>query len=396
MTDPAALNAQGLQALRAGNSAAAVALLARAAAADPASPLLWYNLATAHHASGATDAERGALDAALDIDPYFGHALLAKARLHEAAGDATAAIEHYQRLLAATPPDAAHGPGFAAGLAHARAQVAAVGAAMAARLEADLGPLLDAQRPEDTLRFQHCVEVGLGKRQVYNPQPLVLHYPYLPPEQFLPRAHFPWLAELEAATPIIRAELQALLDSGGEGFAPYVAYPAGAPVNQWAELNHSDKWSAQFLTQHGVPQDAVRARCPQTAAVLDSLPLFDCPGRGPVAFFSLLRPASHIPPHTGATNIRTIVHLPLIVPEGCAFRVGNETRPWREGEAFAFDDTIEHEAWNPTNALRAVLIIDCWNPHLTEIERELLRRYCATIDASSTSGALGLKGFGAG
>ncbi len=80
--------------------------------------------------------------------------------------------------------------------------------------------------------------------------------------------------------------------------------------------------------------------------MLDSLPLFDLEGRGPVAFFSLLKPHTQIPPHTGATNIRTIIHLPLIVPDGCEFRVGNETRPWVEGEAFAFDDTIEHEAWN--------------------------------------------------
>jgi hypothetical protein len=38
--------------------------------------------------------------------------------------------------------------------------------------------------------------------------------------------------------------------------------------------------------------------------------------------------------------------LPLIVPPGCFFRVGNEVREWREGALFIFDDTIEHEAWN--------------------------------------------------
>ena len=82
------------------------------------------------------------------------------------------------------------------------------------------------------------------------------------------------------------------------------------------------------------------------------------------------------------TNTRAIVHLPLIVPADCGFRVGGETRAWVEGEAFAFDDTIEHEAWNESNQPRVVLILDVWNPHLTAVERDLLRAYYAAADAS--------------
>jgi aspartyl/asparaginyl beta-hydroxylase (cupin superfamily) len=70
------------------------------------------------------------------------------------------------------------------------------------------------------------------------------------------------------------------------------------------------------------------------------------------------------------------------VPEGCGFRVGGETRLWREGEAFAFDDTIEHEAWNESNSLRAVLIFDVWNPHLTKVEQTMLQRFYSVADAS--------------
>ena len=80
------------------------------------------------------------------------------------------------------------------------------------------------------------------------------------------------------------------------------------------------------------------------------------------------------------------MHLPLIVPPGCGFRVGGETREWREGEAFAFDDTIEHEAWNDSDQLRAVLIFDVWNPHLTELERNLLGQFFAAADASGFGG----------
>lgn len=45
-------------------------------------------------------------------------------------------------------------------------------------------------------------------------------------------------------------------------------------------------------------------------------------------------------------NTRLICHVPLIVPPGCHFRVGNDVRQWEKGKAWVFDDTIEHEAKN--------------------------------------------------
>jgi aspartyl/asparaginyl beta-hydroxylase (cupin superfamily) len=70
--------------------------------------------------------------------------------------------------------------------------------------------------------------------------------------------------------------------------------------------------------------------------------------------------------------------LPLIVPEGCWFRVGGETRHWKRGEAFVFDDTIEHEAMNPTDELRVVFIFDIWHPDLSQVERDAVK---AVIEA---------------
>ncbi|HPB65108.1 MAG TPA: aspartyl/asparaginyl beta-hydroxylase domain-containing protein [Spirochaetales bacterium] len=84
---------------------------------------------------------------------------------------------------------------------------------------------------------------------------------------------------------------------------------------------------------------------------------------------------------TGVTNTRAIVHLALDIPPGCGFRVGGETREWIEGKAFAFDDTIEHEAWNTSDAPRAILILDCWNPHLCEGERAAITAWFAASDA---------------
>jgi aspartyl/asparaginyl beta-hydroxylase (cupin superfamily) len=118
---------------------------------------------------------------------------------------------------------------------------------------------------------------------------------------------------------------------------------------------------------------------------LSKLPQAQVPLRSPSALFSVLQPHTRIPPHTGVTNARTIVHLGLIVPEKCGFRVGGETREWHEGQAFAFDDTIEHEAWNDSDQLRAVLILDVWNPHISPPERELVNRFFEAADASGLS-----------
>ena len=88
--------------------------------------------------------------------------------------------------------------------------------------------------------------------------------------------------------------------------------------------------------------------------------------------FSLLAPNTAIPPHVGVSNARLVCHLPLIVPDGCWFRVGSETRLWQKGEAFVFDDTIEHEALNPSDELRVVLIFDVWRPDLDPVERKAI------------------------
>jgi aspartyl/asparaginyl beta-hydroxylase (cupin superfamily) len=93
----------------------------------------------------------------------------------------------------------------------------------------------------------------------------------------------------------------------------------------------------------------------------------------PTAFFSILDPNTRIPAHTGITNTRCTVHLPLIVPPNCGFRVGATTREWVPGEAWVFDDTIEHEAWNLSDTPRAILIFDVWNPLLTPAERDMIQ-----------------------
>ena len=106
--------------------------------------------------------------------------------------------------------------------------------------------------------------------------------------------------------------------------------------------------------------------------------------RTPAVLFSKLEPGAHIPPHHGMLNCRLICHLPLIVPDGCWLRVGNETREWQEGKLLIFDDSIEHEAKNPSGEMRIILLFDIWRPELSEAERQGISAIFDAIDTFQT------------
>ncbi|MBA2918502.1 tetratricopeptide repeat protein [Sphingomonas sp. MAH-20] len=379
---PQALNSLGTQALARSDFAAARNYFARAAAADPGEPVLWLNLARACRELGDDDGELAALDRVLAIDARAFVALLRKAHLFQRTGQNARAALHWGQAGAVAPPDEQLSPEIRAMLDEGRAFAVAHNARFGGVIDGAMGDALAAASPRDRRRVGAAIDAMLGRRQVYANVCEGMTFPFLPADEFFDREHFPWMSELEAAAPAIRAELKDLLDKGDEGFAPYVQYPSGYPESKWSELDHSERWSAYFLWRHGKRIDDHCARCPQTAAAVEKLPLADHAGRAPTVFFSLLHPRTRIPPHTGVTNARTIVHLGLIVPEKCGFRVGGETREWQEGQAFAFDDTIEHEAWNDSDELRAVLILDVWNPHITQTERDLVNRFFQAADAS--------------
>lgn len=376
-------NAEGLAAMQVGDSASAIVAFARATTADPLAIPLWRNLAHAHRLAGDSSGERAALDRALSLDRLDLVAQLRMAQLLQRSGDETAALLAWNGVFQL----AAHQPGeLAPVLAKELEDGQDYCSALQARLGSQADALLTAGRAQwdetENRRITAFVDRALGRRSIYHNECAGLHYPFLPADEFFDRRHFAWLAGLEAQTAAIRAELIALLDDPGEALRPYVRIEEGAPESKWSKLDHSLDWGACFLWEHGVPNLPVHQRCPVTAATLDQLPLLRIPGRGPAAFFSILRPRSHIPPHHGVTNTRAIVHLPLIVPPGCSFRVGAETREWVEGAAFAFDDTIEHEAWNNSDDLRAVLILDAWNPHLSGAERDAIGQYITRSDAA--------------
>jgi aspartate beta-hydroxylase len=370
--DPLVLNAVGAQALRAGDAAGARKFLERAIAGDAKNPGFWVNLASAYRGLNDADAELATLEKALVLAPRHILALLQKGSLFERQGkQKKAAVAYHAALLCM--PGVSLPRALKPVIDHAVEAVRANNRALEGFLQERLREARSRVGAERLDRFEDCLDVLLGKKRVYVQQPTFLNFPYLPALQFYPRHEFAWLAALEAATEDIRRELLGVLAEDTGGLEPYIAYPDGVPLDQWAELNRSPRWSAYFLWREGTPVGQHLTRCPRTAAALEQVPRPQIPAHAPGAFFSLLRPKTRIPPHTGVTNTRVTVHLPLVVPPGCHFRVGSETREVRAGEAWVFDDTIEHEAWNDSDETRAILIFDIWNPFLSASERELLR-----------------------
>lgn len=360
--DPEAHNALGNLALYDRDAVAAEKHFRAAIEADPGQPALLFNHAAAARGAGMVAAAAQSLRTALEIDPYFVQAIYQLAVLYEEAGDLLSAAQLYRNLVDVAPPEVQADPRFASALAQARSVIDRDNAALAARID-------DSGTPPSE-RMREALDALLGRGRIYVSEPTFLTIPRLPALPFLPRSMTPWLEELEAATDDIERELRAVLAAEDTTqFVPYVANPPGTPANQWEPLDHSPDWGALFLWKHGQKDEDNAARCPVTASIIKRMPTPDLAGRAPNAFFSLLKPKTRIPPHTGVTNARLTCHLPLIVPEGCGFRVGAETREWRRGEAWVFDDTIEHEAWNESDQPRIILIFDVWHPMLEAAER---------------------------
>lgn len=364
--------------LRGGDRNGALALLTQATQAEPENHDLQLNLAMAQRASGNLRGSLTALNAALAADPYSFLAMLSKGSILEQMEKPRLAADVYRDALRIAPTDGNTPPALKAPLERAREVVEQQAQALAGHLHETLADLRGTGESSELRRFDESINVLAGTQRIFNAEPVQLHYPRLPAIPFFDRSYFPWMEQLEDSTDTIREELMALLEQGLPGFSPYVQYAPGTPENQFAPLNHNERWSSLWLWKDGERQEEAMARCPKTTEILEDLPLCDQPGFAPTALFSALAPKTKIPPHTGSTNTRLLVHLPLVLPGPAGFRVGNETREWRMGEAWAFDDTIEHEAWNDADETRVIMIFDTWNPLLSEEERALVRKLLTT------------------
>ncbi|HEY4128375.1 MAG TPA: aspartyl/asparaginyl beta-hydroxylase domain-containing protein [Gammaproteobacteria bacterium] len=375
-----ALSFVATAALQGGDVGRAVRLLEQAVTAHPGNANLHKNLGIAYRA--ADDASRAlqAFAQALALKPDLLAAWFNQGAVLDELGRRDEALSAYMRAF-----ETAETSGLFLDVARIPSGIRALAEKAFARLRdarhevfrAALAPLEREHGRLALERVWHCLESYLGLRPAIPlpamQRPTFMTFPGLPARAWYERGEFPWMADLERHTVVIREELRAVL-AKEEGFRPFIQMPRGHPgAAYWDSLNDSPNWNAFFFYRDGQRFTDNHARCPVTSAALDAAPLNRVADHSPEALYSILTPGAHIPPHTGVINVRLVVHLPLIVPPDCGIRAGSETRGWTEGQCIAFDDTYEHEAWNKSDKTRVVMILDIWNPALSLPEREGMR-----------------------
>ncbi|MGH8184650.1 MAG: aspartyl/asparaginyl beta-hydroxylase domain-containing protein [Rhodanobacteraceae bacterium] len=378
---PEALNFIAMCALARGEFASAQHELERAALLNPTEPEIWKNLGIVQLAQRNAGDALDAFDRALGIEPLHFAARLHRGAALEQLGradDATAA--YFGALVAAQNRgkwrnDMTTPPGLRQAVKHA---IAFVDMHRKRILMELLQPLRDQHGAASLTRVEQGLEIYLGDRPAAYPDPRqyckFFYVPGLRATPYYERELFPWHAELERHTDIIREELRGVLDQpiGVEPFLGTNDNKLLKEQNLLDGMRGEAQWNSFFFHRHGEVFEQNARRCPRTTEILDSLPLVHIRGHAPEVLFSILTPGSHILKHHGVTNSRLVTHLPLIIPADCVISVGGVEHAWQEGRCVTFDDTFEHEAWNRSEKVRAVMILDSWHPDLTVAEREAI------------------------
>jgi aspartyl/asparaginyl beta-hydroxylase (cupin superfamily) len=363
-----------------GELTAAAAYMQRYIAVDPANLQAYRALAVALEASGRGDEAIAVLRQAYRREPnepktlLFLGAALAKAGHSDAAAAAGS-------LLETTLPEMLQLDRLGQGTAHAKE--------CSMRLRNALGSFyaqLRADAVEEAKRAEPAADFTRVSGAVWRPifaagaaerrRPAFFYVPQLPDAPWFEPERFDWAADLQAAASELAKEVSEFLDVDADGL-PYIGKHEESET--WRSLAGRTDWSALHFWNDSLPNEQALARFPKMRAALERLPLVTARGAPVEAFLSILKPRTRIPPHFGNANHRLTVHLPLIVPAGCAVEVAGEARETRFGRLMIFDDSYEHSAWNDSDTARIVLIFEIWHPALSEAERaavaSMLSRY---------------------
>ena len=364
----------------------AIALLRRAHGLVPDDPQILKNLGVSCDAVGDLASARSALETALRLAPDHFPARLHLASILERSGHPHEALVAYFRAITAAQSvgqwlnEATTPPWLHDKVRHAM-RVAYQG--RSALFNGCLEPLRERFGASELARVQQWLDLFVDSRLPASPdprqRPKFMYFPGLPTQPYYGNESFPFIPRLEEATAQIREEMLACVETQS-GVEPFLGQHDASKENTYlAGSQGKPAWDAFFFYRHGQVFPDNAARCPQTSALLEELPLVRIRDHAPEICFSLLTAGTHILPHHGVTNTRLVLHLPLVVPPDCAIVVGGEQHAWREGKCVVFDDTYLHEAWNRSDRLRVVLIMDVWNPGLTEAERLAITELVQTI-----------------
>jgi aspartate beta-hydroxylase len=360
-----------------GDAVRAVAMLLTAEQVRPDAPDTAHQLGAAQMAAGDLHGAVRSLQRCVALAPQMFVARLRLGMALEQLGETYRALLAYFGAVNSAQAqgrwmnDATTAPGLQGVVRHA---IQFIDAGRRQVFDGVLEPMRQRYGRSELSRVEQCLAIYLGEQHALLPdprqKPKFLYFPGIPSQTYYPTERFPWQADLAAATGMIGEELLTVLTEN-QPLLPFLGErsPEELKDHLRSSSNEAAAWDGFFFYRHGERFDENNARCPRTSALLDSFPLVRIRDHAPETLFSVLRPGTHILPHRGVTNTRLVTHLPLIVPADCAISVGGEIHEWKQGRCVSFDDTFEHEAWNKSAETRVVLILDSWNPDLTEVER---------------------------
>lgn len=363
---------QAARYMRAGDVKKAVKTLSNTITAGHGTSKLHTVLAMCYQRAQNSAAMEQALEQALKLEPDNIKALILQGTLFEQIGTFSKALKSYSAALSHQNRVPAHERTLLNELDKVRAHIPALTRALERQTYDELSAIGFEPGDKDK-RFDMALEILFGRKQVYYQEPHQFYYPELPQRQFYNPNEFSWMKDLTKNWQAIRDEAKFVM-SKPELFAPYLQSDPMQAKTEGVELLDNKDWSAFYLIKDSLRQETNIKSCPLTMEALKNAPLDYIPGRTPSVLYSLLYPKTHIPSHTGMLNTRLICHLPLVVPQGCQFRVGNETIEWVEGEPIVFNDSINHEAWNNSDEKRIILLFEIWRPELSERERVLISK----------------------
>lgn len=192
---------------------------------------------------------------------------------------------------------------------------------------------------------------------------LMYAFSVVPAKPILDRSGFPQLDVLRDQWQMIREEATHLFD---EGHIRAAEKHGDVSFNSFFKQG----WKRFYLKWYGEPLDSAEALCPQTVALLKSIPSVKA------AMFALLPPGSKLNPHRDPFAGSLRYHLGLITPnsDDCRIFVDGQMHSWRDGGDVVFDETYVHWAENRTDQTRVILFADVERPLRTRFMRAINHR----------------------
>jgi beta-hydroxylase len=173
----------------------------------------------------------------------------------------------------------------------------------------------------------------------------------VPSTPYIPVREFPELSVLQENWPTIREEGLRLIE---------MKKIKASEQNNDAGFNSFFKtgWKRFYLKWYDASHPSAERLCPQTYALLQSIPSVKA------AMFAELPPGAKLNPHRDPFAGSMRYHLGLATPndDRCFIEVDGQRYSWRDGQGVIFDETYIHWAENASDSDRLILFCDVERP----------------------------------